>query len=158
MSNTNKGRRIVSVLNIIFRLALGGMLILGAFKKFEKPMPSPTALVEQIKTGKLKTDNIPVLKIKNYIFGLKQTNYFWQFLGIVEFVTGILLISQFFGLLGAIIAMPITIHIFLFHIFLEPNDTFELVETFLLFAVNVWLILYDYPKWKAVLFTKQIFN
>ena len=89
---------------------------------------------------------------------LKQTNYFWQFLGIAEILFAVLIISQVFGLLGAFLMLPITLNIFLFHVFLEPNDIDELFQTFLLLAANVWLITFDYKRWKNIIFTKQIIS
>src|SRR6186713_1065451 len=115
MPATITQRRIFGITNFLLRLILGGMLVLGGVEKFAKPIPSPTAQIEKVKSGELTAENVEVLKIKNYIFGMKQTNYFWQFLGIVEIAFGILLITQVFGLLAAIMSLPITINIFLFH-------------------------------------------
>lgn len=158
MTQTITQRRIFGVFNLILRILLGGMLVLGGIEKFEKPSPSPTKQIEQVKSGELTTENVKVLKIKNYIFGMKQTNYFWQFLGIIEIVFGLLLISQVFGLLGAIMALPVTINIFLFHIFLESDEISEIIESALIFAVNIWLIAYEYKRWKDIIYSKQIFN
>ena len=158
MTQTITQKRIFGIFNLALRLVLGGMLVLGGIKKFDKPMPLPTSQIAQIKSGELTTENAKVLKIKNYIFGMKQTNYFWQFLGIVEIAFGLLLISQVFGLLGAIMALPVTINIFLFHVFLEPDDLAELVQCGLILAVNIWLIAYEYKRWKGIIFSKQIFN
>ena len=158
MSATITKGRIFGITNFILRIVLGGMLVLGGVEKFAKPIPSPTSQIEKVKSGELTTENVEVLKIKNYIFGMKQTNYFWQFLGIVEIAFGLLLISQVFGLLAAIMALPVTINIFLFHVFLEPNEIPDLIETFLILAVNIWLIAYEYKRWKGIVFTKQIFN
>ena len=150
--------RIFRIFNFVLRLVLGGMLVLGGIEKFAKPMPLPTEQIEQVKLGKLTSENTKVLKIKNYIFGMKQTNYFWQFLGIIEIVFGLLLISQFFGLLGAIMSLPVTTNIFLFHVFLEFDEFTEIIESALLLAANLWLIAYEYKRWKGIVFSKQIFN
>ena len=151
-------KRAFGIFNFILRIVLGGMLVLGGIEKFAKPIPLPTAQMEQIKSGKLTSENVKVLKIKNYIFGMKQTNYFWQFLGIIEIVFGLLLISQFFALLGAIMALPVTINIFLFHFFLEYDEISELAECALLLTANVWLIAFEYKRWREIIFSKQIFN
>ena len=158
MTQTITKQRFFGIFNLVLRLLLGGMLVLGGIEKFEKPIPTPTSQIEQVKSGKLTTENVKVLKIKNYIFGMKQTNYFWQFLGIIEIAFGLLLISQVFGLLGAIMALPVTINIFLFHVFLEGDEVSELIECGLILAVNIWLIAYEYKRWKGIIFSKQIFN
>lgn len=158
MTTTITQGRIFGITNFVLRLILGGMLVLGGIEKFDKPIPSPTAQIEKVKSGELNTENVEVLKIKNYIFGMKQTNYFWQFLGIVEIAFGLLLISQVFGLLAAIMSLPVTINIFLFHIFLDPNEVGEIIEVSLILAINIWLIAYEYKRWKGIVFTKHIFN
>lgn len=152
-----KNKRIIKIVNIILSLFLGGMLIYGGINKFKSPSPSPTSQIESYQNGELKLDDLPTLKIKNYVFGMKQTNYFWQFLGITELLFGLLIISQKFRLLGSILALPIVINIFLFHLFLEPNEIGELIEMLLLLLANIWLIAYEYPKWKSILITKTIF-
>jgi uncharacterized membrane protein YphA (DoxX/SURF4 family) len=146
----------LKILIIIFNLILGGMMIYGGMKKFEKPSPSPTEIVEKVKVGEEVAPSVEILKIKNYIFGMKQTGYFWQFLGIVELLVGLLLISQRFSLLGAIMALPVTIHIFLFHLFLEPNEVVELIQMTGLLIINLLIIGNGYKHWKGILSDKSL--
>jgi uncharacterized membrane protein YphA (DoxX/SURF4 family) len=153
-----QNNKILKIVNIILSLFLGGLLVFGGIKKFEKPNPSAKSQIESFQKGELKTANLEELKIRNYIFGLKQTNYFWQFLGITELLFGLLILSQVFRLIGSILALPIVINIFLFHLFLEPNEIGELIETFALLVINIWLIAYEYPKWKTILYNKSNLN
>lgn len=83
----------VSIIKIIFSFVLGGMLVFGGIKKFESPTPDPATIIETVKKGEEVAPNIEILKIKNYVFGMKQTDYFWQFLGYIEIIAGVLLIS-----------------------------------------------------------------
>ena len=131
-------------------------MIYGGMKKFEKPSPSPTEIVEKVKAGEEVAPSVEILKIKNYIFGMKQTGYFWQFLGIVELLVGLLLISQRFSLLGAIMALPVTIHIFLFHLFLEPHEIGELIQMTGLLIINLLIIGKGYKHWKGILSDKSL--
>lgn len=146
----------LKIVIIIFNLILGGMMIYGGMKKFEKPSPSPTEIVEKVKAGEEVAPSVEILKIKNYIFGMKQTGYFWQFLGIVELLVGLLLISQRFSLLGAIMALPVTIHIFLFHLFLEPHEVGELIQMTGLLIINLLIIGNGYKHWKGILSDKSL--
>jgi uncharacterized membrane protein YphA (DoxX/SURF4 family) len=146
----------LKIVFIIFNLILGGMMIYGGMKKFEKPSPSPTEIVEKVKAGQEVAPSVEILKIKNYIFGMKQTGYFWQFLGIVELLVGLLLISQRFSLLGAIMALPLTIHIFLFHLFLEPHEIGELIQMTCLLIINLLIIAKGYKHWKGILSDKSL--
>ena len=142
---------------IILNIILGGMLFYGGIEKFAKPIPSPTSMIVKIKNGEEIAPTHEVLKIKNYIFGMKQTNYFWQFLGIIELLAGVLLISQFFSRIGAFIAMPVTINIFLFHLFLEPNEIGELTQMSGLLIINILLIVATYKTWKPLLINKNFY-
>ena len=145
------------IIIIILNLVLGGMLLYGGIEKFAKPIPAPNKMIEQIKKGEEIAPNIEVLKIKNYIFGMKQTNYFWQFLGAIELLAGFLLVSQFFSRIGAFIAMPVTINIFLFHVFLEPHEIGELFQMSGLLIINILLITFTYKIWKPLLINKNFY-
>lgn len=147
---------VLKIFHIILRLILGGMLAYGGMAKFSKPVPEPAQMIKQVEEGADLTSDTAVLKIKNYIFGMKQTGYFWTFLGIAEFLAGILLLSQVFGVIGAIVALPLTLNIFLFHLFLKPDDVPGLLETLGLLAINLWLIAVAYPKWKPLLIDRKI--
>lgn len=106
----------IKIVIIILNLYVGGFMIYGSLGKF-KPTPKPTEIIEKVQKGEEVAPNIDVLKIKNYIFGMKQSGFFWPFLGIMEFLVGFLLVSQVFSRIGAIVALPLTFNIFLFHFF-----------------------------------------
>lgn len=144
----------LKIVRIIFSLILGGMMVYGGIKKFDKPAPAPTELVDKIKSGEEVAPSVEVLKIKNYVFGMKQTGYFWEFLGAVELLVGLLLISQYFSLIGAIIALPVTINIFLFHLFLEPHEIGELIQMAALLLINMALIGFAFKMWRPMLFDR----
>ncbi|MGD1839954.1 MAG: DoxX family membrane protein [Thermonemataceae bacterium] len=133
----------LSTLNNIFfvivRLALGGMMVWGGIAKFKKPMPPSTQMIATVQEEGAEelTSDIATLKIRNYIFGLKQTDFFWQMLGVAEILCGLFLISQYLGFVGALMLVPITLNIFFMHLFLEPEDIGELIQTGLLLAANL---------------------
>ena len=127
---------------VILRLGLGGLFIYGGIQKFiPKPPPPQTEVSTDLPDS--------VVKIKTYIHGLKQTEYFWPMLGVVEFVAGALLISQYLALLGAVLLMPVTMNIFLFHLFLKPDDVGDLILTTLYLLANMTIIGWYYPSLKA---------
>lgn len=128
---------------VIVRIGLGGLFIYGGIQKFIPKPPRP------------QTDQsaeIPphVVKIKAYIGGLKQSEFFWPMLGVVEIVGGILLVSQYLALLGAIILVPVTFNIFLFHLFLEPHEIGELIMTGLYLIGIMAIIGWYYKKLKPI--------
>lgn len=145
----------INILFVILRLFLGGMMIYGGVQKFEKPIPSPAEVVQ--KAQRLHSlDKIVTLQKVLYINGVKQTGYFWEVLGICELLFGFLLIIQGTGFVGALFLLPITLHIFLFHLFLEPEELGELIQTGLLFVVNIILVLKEKEQWKHLLWIRSM--
>ena len=140
---------------IIFRLFLGGFMIYGGVQKFENQNPTPIEVVDKAENFKSPEKESTLQKIL-YISGAKQTGYFWQVLGICELLFGFLLILQGTGFIGALFLLPITLHIFLFHIFLEPEEISELIQTGALFGINIALVLKEREKWKYLLWIKPI--
>jgi uncharacterized membrane protein YphA (DoxX/SURF4 family) len=149
-------QKIFRIFNILLSLFLGWTLFWGGVKKFDKPIPAPTAQMESIKKGEFDTLDLSTLRLKNYVFGMKQTGYFWAVLGIGEIAVGLLLFSQLFRFVGAVAGFPITLQIFLFHFFLEPNDLPALLETHAMLLINIWLIAVEFPRWKHLVFNKSI--
>ena len=134
--------KVFKIAIIILRLGMGGLFIYGGVKKFipKPPRPQTEASVDLPDS---------VVKIKAYIGGLKQTEYFWPMLGLVEFAGGVLLVSQYLALLGAVFLMPVTLNIFLFHLFLKPHETGDLIMTALYLLTNMTIIGWYYPSLKA---------
>ena len=145
----------VQILFIVLRLFLGAFMIYGGIQKFQKPIPAPVEVVEKAEKFKDPSKESTLQKIL-YISGSKQTGYFWQLLGICEFLFGLLLIIQYTSFIGAIFLLPITLNIFLFHVFLESDEIPELLQTGALFGVNIALILKESSKWKHLLWIKPI--
>ncbi|MEM9650042.1 MAG: DoxX family membrane protein [Bacteroidota bacterium] len=146
---------IKSIIFIILRLVLGGMMVFGGIQKFRKPIPSPVEVMEKAEQFKAPEKEDTLQKIL-YISGTKQTGYFWQVLGICELLFGLLVLLQGTSLIGAVFLLPITLHIFLFHIFLEADELEGLLEAGGLFAINVLLILKERAKWKHLLWIRPV--
>ena len=144
-----------NILFIVLRLILGGMMVYGGIQKFQKPIPSPVEVVEKAEKFKAPEKESTLQKIL-YISGAKQTGYFWQVLGITELLFGLLVVLQGTTFIGAIFLLPITLHIFLFHLFLEADEFNELLQTGSLFAINIALVLKEYKKWQYLLWIKPI--
>ncbi|MCO5725148.1 DoxX family membrane protein [Robiginitalea marina] len=135
---------------ILLRLILGGMMLYGGVQKFSKPIPEPLQVVETAQKF-TDPDKKNTLQKVLYISGAKQTGYFWQVLGVCELLFGLLLLLQGTSLIGALFLLPITLHIFLFHLFLERDEPLELFQTAGLFAINIALVLKERRRWKPLL-------
>jgi uncharacterized membrane protein YphA (DoxX/SURF4 family) len=145
----------ISILFIVLRLFLGGFMIYGGVQKFQSPPITPIEVLE--KANKFSSpENEPTLQKILYISGAKQTGYFWQVLGFCELLFGFLLIIQITGFVGSLFLLPITLHIFLFHLFLEADEVGELIQTGGLFAINIALVLKEKEKWKHLLWIKPL--
>nr|WP_299345356.1 DoxX family membrane protein [Allomuricauda sp.] len=147
--------KVLPILFIVLRLVLGGFMIYGGIQKFQKPIPAPIEVVEKAEKFKDPAKVSTLQKIL-YISGAKQTGYFWQLLGICELLFGLLLVIQYTSFVGALFLLPITLHIFLFHLFLESDEMSELIQTGALFAINIALVLKERSKWNHLLWIKPI--
>lgn len=145
----------IQIVFIILRLILGGVMVWGGIQKFQKPIPSSQEVVEKAEKFKSPDKESTLQKIL-YISGTKQTGYFWQVLGICELFFGFLLILQGTGFVGAVFLIPITLHIFLFHLFLEADELGGLIKTAGLFLINILLVLKEKAKWEHLLWIKPI--
>ena len=145
----------INILFVILRLVLGLMMIYGGIQKFQKPIPSPVEVVEKAEKFKSPEKESTLQKIL-YISGAKQTGYFWQLLGICELLFGLLLVAQTTSFVGALFLLPITLHIFLFHLFLESDEIGELLQTGGLFLINIALVLKERHQWTHLLWIRPI--
>jgi len=145
----------IQIMFILFRLILGGMMVYGGFQKFAKPSPTPIEVVEKAQKF-TAADQTNTLQKVLYINGAKQTGYFWEVLGICELIFGLLLILQGTSFVGAVFLLPITLHIFLFHLFLEADEVGELIQTGLLFLMNIALVLKEKQQWKHLLWIQPL--
>ena len=148
-------KKTISITFIILRLVLGGMMVYGGFGKFGKPAPAPSSMLTMEESKKQELlQKEDVLKIKNYFFGMKQSGFAYELLGLAEILGGLLVLSQLFSIIGALILLPVTLHIFLFHLKLEPNDKTELILAFLYLAINVAILLKEYKLFKPLIKVK----
>lgn len=128
-------------------------MVYGGLQKFQKPIPTPVEVVEKAKQFTTPDKENTLQKIL-YISGAKQTNYFWQVLGICELLFGLLLLLQGTGFVGALLLLPITFHIFLFHLFLEADEMGKVFKATGLFLINIILIVKEREQWKHLLWIK----
>lgn len=148
-------RKSVKIVLIVLRLFLGGMMIYGGVQKFQSPAISLAEVVA--KAEKFNSpDTVDTLQKILYISGAKQTGYFWEVLGFCEFLFGLLLIIQGTSFVGGILLLPITLHIFLFHAFLEADETGELLLTSSLLLINMVLVLAHYKQFKKLLWVPPL--
>lgn len=130
-------------------------MVYAGVNKFAMSLPSSQEVVEKIEKVS-PTESTKKLQKTLYINGLMQTGYFWQVLGICELLFGLMILIQGTSFFGAIFLLPITLHIFLIHAFLEPDEIGELFLTGALLVINIALVLKEKEKWKHLLWVKPI--
>ena len=146
-------KKYLTILYIALRLFLGGMMIYGGLGKFGKPNPTAFEVVEKAEKFNSPEKESTLQKVL-YINGSKQTGYFWQLLGICELLFGVLLVMQGTSFIGAVLLLPITLNIFLFHAFLELDEIGELFLTTGFLLANIVLVFKEYPTWKKLIWIK----
>lgn len=140
-----------SIFFIIAQLSLGSLFVYAGVRKFI-PSPARKSSSTELVPGSTKEQMI------KFIGGLKANSYFWPFLGIVEIVAGLLLASQFFAVGGAILLTPITLNIFLFHLFLKPEDVTGGIMSGLYLLGSILIILRKYKTIKNLIYTNKPFQ
>lgn len=80
-----------------------------------------------------------------YFFdAMYKTGFYWQFIGIMQIITGVLLISQRFSALGALLYFPIIVNIFV--LVTSMHFTGTPIVAFFMMMAGVLFILWDYEK------------
>ncbi|SEI58912.1 hypothetical protein SAMN04487995_1515 [Dyadobacter koreensis] len=120
---------------IIVRVLMGLMFVFSAAVFFFKLIPVPEM------TGPIKTFNE----------GLEASGYFMPFLKAVETIAGLALIAGLFVPLATVVIFPITINIFLVHLFLAPEG---IPIAIFMFAGNLFLAYYYRKHYTSMLVMK----
>lgn len=143
--------KFISIFFIVAQLSLGSLFVYVGVRKF---IPNPA---RKSSSTELVAESTKAQMIK-FISGLKANSYFWPFLGVVEIVAGLLLISQFFAVGGAILLTPITLNIFLFHIFLKPEDVTGGIMSGLYLLGSILIILRKHRTIRNLIYTNKPFQ
>lgn len=70
--------------------------------------------------------------------GLANSGYFFEWLGAVEALAGVLLLIPRTRIIGALVLFPIALNILVFHLFLAPEAIVFGLAVFLLNLVVLW--------------------
>lgn len=93
---------------------------------------------------------IPVEHPVGFFFeALYRTGFYWNFLGIMQLIAGLLLLIPRTSFFGALLYLPIIINIFIIVTSMHFKGT-PIVAGLMLLA-NIYLIFWDYDKLKRML-------
>ena len=140
----------IIILSFILRVFLGGVMISAGAGKFFKDSPTSKEVIQKVTSESIISKPLILQKVL-YIDGLKQTGYFWEVVAFCELLFGIFLVFYRTYFLGALFLLPITLHIFLFHLYLEPDEVGELIYCGMLFFVNIMLIFIEKKHWQVLI-------
>ncbi|MCC6275945.1 MAG: DoxX family membrane protein [Leptospiraceae bacterium] len=93
----------MKILDITFRILLGGVFILFGLSKFHAFMPTPPM----------------TSAAANFIGAIISTGYLWKVVGLFEVVGGILVLHNRTAVIGLLILSPIIVNIILYLMFLQ---------------------------------------
>jgi hypothetical protein len=81
-----------------------------------------------------------------------QTGGYWRFLGLSQVLAGVLLLIPATAFYGAVLFLPILVNVVVITIAIEFKGTPMITVAMLL--ANLWLLAWDWPRWRAVLITE----
>ncbi len=82
-----------------------------------------------------------------------QTGGYWRFLGLSQVLAGVLLLIPATAFYGAVLFLPILVNVVVITIAIEFKGTPMITVAMLL--ANLWLLAWDWPRWRAVLITED---
>ena len=99
---------------------------------------------------KMQGERFTQIDLKNpighFFEAMYQTGWYWQFLGWSQFFAGVLLLTQRFATVGALVFLPIILNIFVITHAIDFGSGTPIITSLMLLG-NVFLILWDYRKW-----------
>lgn len=123
----------MKIVKFIISLLFGLMFINSGLNKFLNYMPMPKPTPEQMKIFE----------------AFENLHWLMPLVGAVEIVGGLLFIFSKTRALGAIIILPVMVGIVL-HIFTIDKSTMGMSIAGVLFLINLWMILDNSEKYKAL--------
>jgi hypothetical protein len=87
---------------------------------------------------------------------LYQSGVYWKFLGLSQVMAGLLVLVPASAAIGALLFFGIMVNIFLITLSYDFSGT--PIITFFMLLATVWLLLWDYHRFRGILFTPDVSN
>lgn len=91
----------------------------------------------------------PINSAWHFFETLYESGLYWRFLGIAQFITGTLLVTQKYAKLGAILFLPIIVNVFVITISYDFRGT--PIITGLMLLSTIFLIFWDWDSLKILI-------
>jgi len=98
----------------------------------------------------------PINSAWHFFETMYQSGVYWKFIGVCQLVAGLLIMTQRYSKLGAVINLPIILNIFI--ITLSYDFNYTPVITGLMLVANVVLLMWDWNELKLLLNIKPAIN
>jgi len=124
-------KKIVFSISLVFGIIL---VVLGTMAFMNLPLPGfylPKALA--------------------FLQALGDTGYMNYIMGIIQILVGLMFITRRYVALGAVILMPISFNIVIFHLFLDLKT---IIPGLIIFALNIFILYTEHDKYKSLLRSK----
>ncbi len=131
--NNLQQKKWITIFVIYLRYLIGGAMVFSSIVK--------------IKGGRFTSEDgmaAPINSAMHLFETLYQSGLYWRFLGWGQLFAGLLLMTQLYAALGAVVMFPIVVNIFI--ITISYYFAFTPVITGLLLLANIFLLLWDYQK------------
>ncbi len=126
-------KKLITIFVIYLRYLIGGAMVFSSIVKIKgERFTSKDGI------------NEPLHSAWHLFETLYQSGIYWRFLGWSQLLAGMLLMTQLYSALGAVVMLPITINIFVITISYYFAATPAI--TFLLLLANIFLLLWEYEK------------
>jgi uncharacterized membrane protein YphA (DoxX/SURF4 family) len=141
------------IIHFILSIGLALFFIYSGIQKFIPRPPSSkpvdnSSYIEAFQQDKFENP----LNFKMGVKALKASG-FLKMVGVLQILSGLLIIIPAFRLIGLLILLPVTVNIFCFHFFMD-NRISENIETGAFLLLNIILVAYYSKQLKSLLLSK----
>lgn len=140
----------------LFKLKLlKGFQILTIFVRYLLGMAFVWASIFKIKGIRFEPqsgEHTPINSISHLLEAMYRSGFYWYFIGWGQFIAGLLIMSQIFSTLGAVVYFPIMLSIFILTTAFQSSGI--LTVTSLMLLANIYLLLWDWNRLKFIILDK----
>lgn len=131
---------------IYTRYLLGGSLVFASLIKIKGRRFTTLSGVDE-----------PMGTVFHFFETMYQTGLYWQFIGMAQLLAGMLLLTQRWSKLGAVLAMPVMVNIFIITVSIPGFNYTPVVTGFMLLA-NTVLIIWHWDELKILFNLQPVLN
>lgn len=136
-----KSIKIFQLFTIFVRYLLGSAFVWASILKIRGVRFTPQS-----------AEHAPINSLPHLLEAMYRSGFYWHFIGWAQFTAGLLLMSQIFSTLGAVMYFPIMLSIFILTTYFQSPGI--LGVTSLMLIANIYLLLWDWNRLKFVVVGK----